>query len=76
MGSSKNVVLVGHGMVGHRSSRRCVRATCGGTWRVTVVAEEADAAYDRVGLTGYTEHWDRARLGLPGNGTPATNWSN
>jgi nitrite reductase (NADH) large subunit len=38
-----------------------------GTWRITVLAEEADAAYDRVGLTGYTEHWDRARLALPGN---------
>ncbi len=32
-----------------------------------MLAEEADAAYDRVGLTGYTEHWDRARLALPGN---------
>ncbi len=41
--------------------------TADGTWRVTVLAEEADAAYDRVGLTGYTEHWDRARLALPGN---------
>ena len=42
-------------------------ATPTATWRVTVLAEEADAAYDRVGLTGYTEHWDRARLALPGN---------
>ena len=32
-----------------------------------MLAEEADAAYDRVGLTGYTEHWDRALLALPGN---------
>ena len=32
-----------------------------------MLAEEADAAYDRVGLTGYTEHWDRGRLALPGN---------
>ena len=36
-------------------------------WWVTVLAEERDAAYDRVGLTGYTEHWDRSRLALPGN---------
>jgi nitrite reductase (NADH) large subunit len=34
---------------------------------VTVLAEERDAAYDRVGPTGYTEHWDRTRLALPGN---------
>jgi hypothetical protein len=34
---------------------------------VTVLAEERDAAYDRVGPTGYTEHWDRSRLALPGN---------
>ena len=39
----------------------------GRRWQVTVLAEEADAAYDRVGLTGYTEHWDRALLALPGN---------
>ena len=32
-----------------------------------MLAEETDAAYDRVGLTGYTEHWDRGRLALPGN---------
>ena len=49
------------------SSRPCVPATPPASWRITVLAEEADAAYDRVGLTGYTEHWDRARLALPGN---------
>ncbi|OKH78940.1 nitrite reductase, partial [Mycobacterium sp. SWH-M3] len=38
-----------------------------GEWRVTILAEEADAAYDRVGLTAYTEHWDRAQVALPGN---------
>ena len=31
------------------------------------MAEEADAAYDRVGLTSYTESWDRDLLALPGN---------
>jgi len=38
-----------------------------GCWQITVLAEEADAAYDRVGLTSYTESWDRALLALPGN---------
>jgi nitrite reductase (NADH) large subunit len=67
MGSQKRVVVVGHGMVGHRFVE-ALRARDGdGLWWVTVLAEEPDAAYDRVGLTGYTEHWDRPRLALPGN---------
>ncbi len=67
MRSSRNVVVVGHGMVGHRFVEALRSRDDGGQWRVTVVAEEADAAYDRVGLTGYTEHWDRALMCLPGN---------
>lgn len=54
-------------MVGHRFVEAMRARDTGATWRITVLAEEADAAYDRVGLTGYTEHWDRARLALPGN---------
>src|SRR5689334_16840628 len=67
MRSSSNVVVVGHGMVGHRFVEALRSRDPDGAWRVTVLAEEADAAYDRVGLTGYTEHWDRAQLALPGN---------
>jgi nitrite reductase (NADH) large subunit len=67
MHSRKRVVVVGHGMVGHRFVE-ALRARDGdGVWWVTVLAEEHDAAYDRVGLTGYTEHWDRSRLALAGN---------
>src|SRR3954469_6404202 len=64
---ARHVVVVGHGMVGHRfvEAVRARDTQC--RWRITVLAEESDAAYDRVGLTGYTEHWDRARLALPGN---------
>jgi nitrite reductase (NADH) large subunit len=54
-------------MVGHRFVEAMRARDADGTWRITVLAEEADAAYDRVGLTGNTEHWDRARLALPGN---------
>ncbi len=61
------MVVVGHGMVGHRFVEALRARDADGSWRVTVLAEEADAAYDRVGLTGYTEHWDRAQLALPGN---------
>ncbi len=67
MASTSHVVVVGHGMVGHRFVEALRSRDAGGEWRVTVLAEELDAAYDRVGLTGYTEHWDRARLALPGN---------
>ena len=60
-------MVVGHGMVGHRFVEAVRARDTEGRWRITVLAEESDAAYDRVGLTGYTEHWDRARLALPGN---------
>jgi nitrite reductase (NADH) large subunit len=67
MQSTRNVVVIGHGMVGHRFVEALRSRDGDGAWRVTVLAEEADAAYDRVGLTGYTEHWDRGLLALPGN---------
>ncbi len=63
----RHVVVVGHGMVGHRFVEAMRARDTSGSWRITVLAEEADAAYDRVGLTGYTEHWDRSRLALAGN---------
>ena len=67
MRSTRNVVVVGHGMVGHRFVEALRSRDGDGAWRVTVLAEESDAAYDRVGLTGYTDHWDRGLLALPGN---------
>ena len=54
-------------MVGHRFVEALRARDTEAAWRITVLAEEPDAAYDRVGLTGYTEHWDRGRLALPGN---------
>ncbi|HKV20120.1 MAG TPA: nitrite reductase large subunit NirB [Mycobacterium sp.] len=65
--SARHVVVVGHGMVGHRFVEAVRARDSAASWRITVLAEETDAAYDRVGLTGYTEHWDRTRLALPGN---------
>ncbi|OBK21033.1 nitrite reductase large subunit [Mycobacterium asiaticum] len=55
-------------MVGHRFVEALRARDTAGTWHITVLAEEADAAYDRVGLTTYTESWDRNLLALPGNG--------
>ncbi|EUA06260.1 pyridine nucleotide-disulfide oxidoreductase family protein [Mycobacterium kansasii 662] len=54
-------------MVGHRLVEALRARDTSGLWRITVLAEEGDAAYDRVGLTSYTETWDRGQLALPGN---------
>ena len=70
MRSTRSVVVVGHGMVGHRFVEALRSRDADGAWRVTVLAEEADAAYDRVGLTGYTDHWDRSLLALAGQRLP------
>ncbi|AQA03587.1 nitrite reductase large subunit [Mycobacterium sp. MS1601] len=67
MQSKRELVVVGHGMVAHRLVEAVRARDESGQWRITVLSEEADAAYDRVGLTAYTEHWDRARLALPGS---------
>ncbi|MEB3050963.1 nitrite reductase large subunit NirB [Mycolicibacter sp. MYC123] len=63
----RELVVVGHGMVGHRFVEALRSRMDSGSWRVTVLAEESDPAYDRVGLTSYTDGWDRSRLALPGN---------
>ncbi len=63
----RHIIVVGHGMVGHRLVEALRARDTEGLWRILVFAEEADAAYDRVGLTSYTESWDRKLLALPGN---------
>jgi nitrite reductase (NADH) large subunit len=65
-GLAATSVVVGHGMVRpYGSSRPCGPVTPQRRGRITVLAEEAEAAYDRVGLTGYTEHWDRSLSRCP-----------
>ncbi|WP_083746018.1 nitrite reductase large subunit NirB [Mycobacterium numidiamassiliense] len=65
--AARHMVMVGHGMVGHRLVEALRARDTDGYWQITVLAEETDAAYDRVGLTSYTESWDRTLLALPGN---------
>ncbi len=65
--AARHIIVVGHGMVGHRLVEALRARDTAGSLRITVLAEEADAAYDRVGLTSYTESWDRGLLALPGN---------
>ncbi|GAA2372440.1 nitrite reductase large subunit NirB [Gordonia cholesterolivorans] len=64
---SETVVVIGHGMVGHRFVEALRARDVDGGWRVVVLGEEADPAYDRVGLSGYVGSWERAELALAGN---------
>lgn len=66
--SGGTVVVVGHGMVGHRFVEALRARDADRQWRIVVVGEEADPAYDRVGLSSYVGKWDRRALALPGNG--------
>ena len=49
----RTVVVVGHGMVGHRFVESLRRRDAAGAWRVVVLAEESRPAYDRVALSSY-----------------------
>ncbi|MDL9947871.1 nitrite reductase large subunit NirB [Gordonia sp. ABSL11-1] len=64
---SKTVVVAGHGMVGHRFVQTLRNRDTDGTWRIEVVSEEVDPAYDRVGLSSYVGSWQRDSLALDGN---------
>lgn len=63
----KTVVVVGHGMVGHRFVEALRDRDLNGEWRVVVLCEESTAAYDRVALSSYVGSWDRSVLALSGN---------
>ncbi|MBM7368452.1 nitrite reductase large subunit NirB [Gordonia hydrophobica] len=67
---SNTVAVVGHGMVGHRFIEALRARDTEAHWRIVVFGEESDAAYDRVGLSGYVGAWDRAALALPGSQYP------
>ena len=54
--ATQNLVLIGHGMVGHRllealAEREALAAPGAPGWHVTVLAEEDVPAYDRVHLS-------------------------
>ncbi|MCX8073045.1 MAG: nitrite reductase large subunit NirB [Candidatus Binatia bacterium] len=64
MSAKRTVVVVGHGMVGHRFCEALWERDRGRSWQVVVFGEEPRAAYDRVGLTQFFAHRDATRLGL------------
>ncbi|WAL64835.1 nitrite reductase large subunit NirB [Amycolatopsis cynarae] len=63
---TRTLVVVGHGMVGHRLVEALRAEDTEHAWRVVVLAEEPRAAYDRVALTSYVDGWDAGALALPG----------
>ncbi|SDM79677.1 nitrite reductase large subunit NirB [Allokutzneria albata] len=63
---SRHLVVIGHGMVGHRLVQALRARDAGDAWRITVLAEEDRPAYDRVALSSYVDDWDPGRLQLDG----------
>ena len=60
-----HVVVVGHGMVGHRFVEALTARDDAGRFRVTVLSEEPRPAYDRVALSSFFDDTDEAALRLP-----------
>ncbi|MBV9060564.1 MAG: nitrite reductase large subunit [Pseudonocardiales bacterium] len=61
----RTVVVVGHGMVGHRLVEALIGRDVRHEWRIVVLAEESRPAYDRVALSSYVDSWDADALALP-----------
>ncbi|TIC89368.1 nitrite reductase large subunit [Nocardioides sp. GY 10113] len=62
----KQLVVVGHGMVGHRFVQAAIERGLTETYDITVLGEEPRPAYDRVALTSFFEVGDEALSFLPG----------
>jgi len=64
---SQHLVVVGGGMVAQRLVEAMRDRDSEGTWRVTVLAEEPRAPYDRVALTSYFSgrHPEDLAIGSP-----------
>ncbi|RIK75643.1 MAG: nitrite reductase (NAD(P)H), partial [Planctomycetota bacterium] len=64
MNMKKTIVLIGHGMVGHRFCERMVEFDAAQQYRIVTFCEEPRAAYDRVGLTSFFAHRSAHQLML------------
>ncbi|MDE0838875.1 MAG: nitrite reductase large subunit NirB, partial [Kiritimatiellae bacterium] len=62
--SRKTIVVIGHGMVGHRFCEKLVAYDLDKRYRIVTFCEEPRAAYDRVGLTSFFAHRDAEQLML------------
>ncbi|MGF9753867.1 nitrite reductase large subunit NirB [Microvirga sp. 0TCS3.31] len=66
MSKRQRIVVVGHGMVGHRFAKAAVERGLTETHDVLVIGEEPRAAYDRVALTSWFGAGSDALSLLPG----------
>ena len=62
---TRELVVVGGGMVGHRLVAALRGRDSAGTWRITVLGEEPRPAYDRVALSSYVDGASAEDLTLP-----------
>lgn len=62
---TRELVVVGNGMVGHRLVQAVTDRDTAGDWHVTVLGEETRAAYDRVALSSYVDGVSAEELTLP-----------
>ncbi len=62
---ARRLVVVGHGMVGHRLVEALDSRDTEHRWEITVLAEEHRPAYDRVALSSCFEGADESALRLP-----------
>jgi nitrite reductase (NADH) large subunit len=62
---TRDLVVVGNGMVGHRLVSALRERDTAGAWRITVLGEEGRPAYDRVGLSAYVDGSSEEDLRLP-----------
>lgn len=61
---ARTVVVIGHGMVGHRFCEKLIEFDAARRHRIVAFCEEPRAAYDRVGLTSFFAHRDAEKLML------------
>jgi nitrite reductase (NADH) large subunit len=62
MATTKDLVVIGNGMVGHRFVEKLVEYDSAKQYKIITFCEEPRAAYDRVGLTSFFAHRDAERL--------------
>ena len=68
--TASRVVIVGHGMVGHRFAEALTTRDRDRRFQLTVLSEEARPAYDRVALSSVFDGADEAALRLPALDVP------
>ncbi|MER5394393.1 nitrite reductase large subunit NirB [Saccharopolyspora sp. NPDC002686] len=64
---TRTLIVVGHGMVGHRLVESLRERDVTGTWRIVVLGEESRSAYDRVALSSYLDGKSAEDLSLAGH---------